>query len=148
MSGGKQDIETLNISRATDPEAVARSRPRRPVALYGAKYPDISRIMCVALLAKALIDPLVVGTIARFEVIAPSSAFSVETTGRVCPCGHNVRYPRYAGVPCGTTVTLITCACAVAGIPHALALTATSRDVIAADPDGCRVSSTRHGVTP
>jgi len=32
----------------------------------------------------------------------------------------------------------MTSACAVAGIPHALALTATSRDVMGGDPDGCR----------
>src|ERR1019366_1264378 len=36
---------------------------------------------------------LVVGTIAMFEVIAPSNAFRVETSGRNCPSGHNVKYP-------------------------------------------------------
>ena len=40
--------------------------PRR----YCAKYPEISMIKCVALLANALIDPFVVGTIAMFDVIA------------------------------------------------------------------------------
>src|ERR1019366_6155333 len=74
---------------------------------YCPKYPEISTIRCVWSLAKALIDPLVAGTIARFEVIAPSSAFSVDTSGRVCPCGHNVKYPSGVG---GTTVTLKTCA--------------------------------------
>src|ERR1035438_5523772 len=101
-------------------------------------------IKCVRLLANALIDPFVVGTIAMFDVIAASSAFSVATTGRTCPCGHSVKYPIDAG---GTTVTLITCACALAGIPHALALTATSRFEMGKDPAGSRVSSTRHGVT-
>src|ERR1019366_8401487 len=42
------------------------------LSTYCPKYPEISIIMCVRLLANALIDPLVVGTIARFEVIAPS----------------------------------------------------------------------------
>ena len=97
------------------------------------------------MLAKALIDPFAVGMIAKFDVMAASSAFSVDTTGRVCPCGHIVRYPSDPG---GTTVTLITCACALAGIPHALALTATSSDVMGGDPAGNRVSTTRHGVTP
>src|ERR1035437_6317365 len=118
---------------------------RCPLRRYCPKYPEMSKIICVRSLAKALIHPLAVGTIARFEVMAPSSAFSVETTGRACPCGHNVRYPRGAG---GTTVTLITCAWALAGIPHALALTPTSSDLMAGDPAGWRVSITRQGVTP
>jgi len=59
--------------------------------LYCAKYPKMSITTCVELLAKALIVPFVVGTIAMFEVIAPSTAFNVDTTGRVCPCGHKVR---------------------------------------------------------
>src|ERR1035441_2461406 len=96
-------------------------------------------IKWVGLLANALIDPFVVGTMAMFEVTAPSNAFSVATTGRTCPCGQSVKYPSDAG---GTTVTLNTCACALAGIPHALALTATSRFVIGKDPAGCRVSNT------
>ncbi len=33
------------------------------------------------------------GTIAIFEVIDPSTAFKVETSGRVPPSGHSVRYP-------------------------------------------------------
>src|ERR1035438_8729401 len=101
-------------------------------------------IKCVRLLANALIDPFVVGTIAMFDVIAASNAFNVATTGRACPCGHSVKYPIEAG---GTTVTLNTNACPLDGIPHTLALTATSRFVIGKDPDGSRVSNTRHGVT-
>jgi hypothetical protein len=37
------------------------------------------------LLGNTLIDPLAVGTMARFEVTDPSSAFSVDATGMVCP---------------------------------------------------------------
>ena len=49
---------------------------------YGArKYPEMSMITCVGLDPKILIDPFVVGTIARLEVIAPSIAFRVETSG-------------------------------------------------------------------
>jgi hypothetical protein len=33
----------------------------------------------------ALTEPFVVGTIAMFEVIAPSPAFKVETKGRAAP---------------------------------------------------------------
>jgi hypothetical protein len=90
-------------------------------------------------------DPLIVGTMARFEVTAPSSAFNVDTTGMVCPCGHNVMYPSGPG---GTAVTLNTSACAVEGIPQALALTATTSEVMGGDPAGRRVSTTRHGGTP
>src|SRR5215469_3858594 len=104
----------------------------------------MSITMCVGLLANALIDPLVVGTIARFDVICPSDALRVETVGRACPWGHNVKKPSGAG---GTTVTLRTCACAEAGMPQPLALTATSIDVTGGDPAGFRVSNTRHGVT-
>src|ERR1035438_4833907 len=72
---------------------------------YCPKYPEISKIRCVGLLGNTLIDPAVVCTNARFMSTAPSSAFSVDTSGIVCPCGHNVRYPRGPG---GTTVTLKT----------------------------------------
>ena len=65
--------------------------------LYWPKYPEMSKIRWVGLLANALIEPLATGTIAMFEVIAPSSAFSVEATGMLCPCGHNVRYPSEPG---------------------------------------------------
>jgi|BarGraIncu00222A_1022003.scaffolds.fasta_scaffold06675_5 hypothetical protein len=41
----------------------------------------MSRISCVMPDAYASILPLLVGTTAMFEVIAPSIAFSVETTG-------------------------------------------------------------------
>ena len=112
---------------------------------YCPKYPEISTIRCARSLANTLMEPLPAGTIARFDVTLASSAFSVATTGRVCPCGHNVRYP---SEPVGTTVTLMTCAWALTGIPHTLALTATSGDVMATDPAGCRVSTTRQGATP
>jgi len=50
-------------------------------ATQGAKYPEISRIKWDACGTKALTEPLVVGTIAMLEVIAPSMAFRVETNG-------------------------------------------------------------------
>jgi hypothetical protein len=51
----------------------------------------MSNTKCVESDAKALTEPLVVGTIAMFEVTAASKAFSVETRGCAAPCGHNVR---------------------------------------------------------
>jgi hypothetical protein len=48
---------------------------------YGAKYPEMSRIKCAGLEPKALTDPLVVGTIAMFDVTEPSMAFNVDTSG-------------------------------------------------------------------
>ena len=51
-----------------------------------------------------------VGTIARLEVTAPSSAFSDDTVGWTCPCGHSVKYPSTDG---GTTVALNTYAFAL-----------------------------------
>jgi hypothetical protein len=58
-----------------------------PIAprIYGAKYPEMSRIKCAGLEPKALTEPLVVGTIAMFEVIEPSMAFNVDTKGCVAP---------------------------------------------------------------
>jgi hypothetical protein len=47
------------------------------------KNPMISKITWLGLLANTLIDPLVVGTIAMFEVIAASTAFSVDARGWV-----------------------------------------------------------------
>src|SRR5579872_300733 len=79
-----------------------------------------------------------------FDVIWPSRAFSVETIGRVVPCGHSVRKPIDAG---GTTVALRTKARAAAGMPHPLPVTLTSNSPLnGCDPAGSRVSSTRHGV--
>ena len=54
---------------------------------------------------KALTEPFVVGTIAIFEVIVPSGAFSVETSGLIAPCGHKVKKP---STPGGTTVAFNT----------------------------------------
>src|SRR5579872_1063648 len=104
----------------------------------------MSRINCVNAFAYEATEPLAVGTIAMFEVICPSSAFNVETIGRVAPCGHSVRNPNAAG---GTTVALVTYACAFAGAPHALPVTFTSSSPLnGCDPAGTRVSNTRHGV--
>ena len=48
----------------------------------GAKELEMSSSNCVWAEAKALIAlPSPAGTIARFEVMAPSAAFNVETTG-------------------------------------------------------------------
>jgi hypothetical protein len=88
-----------------------------------------------------LIDPVVVGTIAILLVTAPSVAFSVATSGWVCPCGHMVMKPKGPG---GTTVTLNTKARAVAGTPQGLAVTFTSIVVLKGGvPGGRRESSTR-----
>ena len=92
---------------------------------YGAKYPNMSSTRRVGLLGNALMLLLDVGTIARFDVTAPSNAFNVDTAGWLCPCGHNVRYP---SAPAGTTVALSTYACAPDGMPQ-LSPAATSRVV-------------------
>ena len=60
-------------------------------------------------------EPSVVGTIARFEVTSPSTAFSVDTVGWFWPSGHNVRYPN---LPDGITVALKTYACDVGPAPR------------------------------
>src|SRR5271166_2083941 len=82
----------------------------------------MSRINCVRFVAYASISPLLVGTIAMFDVTAPSGAFRVETHGRLPPSGHSVRYPSGSD---GTTVALKTYACAVLGGPQALVTTST-----------------------
>ena len=66
---------------------------------YGAKYPEISRISCVVPCPQASLLPSTLGTMAMFDVIAPSLAFSGE------PSGHSVR--KYSG-PCGIAVALKT----------------------------------------
>src|SRR5271170_4761193 len=84
-------------------------------------------------------EPLLVGTMAMFEVIAPSSALSVETSGCDPPAGHSVRK---FSAPSGTTVAFNTYASAVDGGAHVLPCTLTVFvDVNAVG----RVSITRHG---
>src|SRR5208337_2966601 len=106
----------------------------------------MSSISCVRLDAKASIEPSVVGTIAMFDVTAPSIAFSVEATGGGLPLsGHKVRYPSGPG---GTTVALKMYAWAIFEGPHTLSATST----VSSSTNGCplptwRVSSTRHGAT-
>src|ERR1051326_7730627 len=90
---------------------------------YGAKYPNMSSTRRTGFVGNALILLLDVGTIARFDVIAPSNAFNVDTAGWLCPCGHNVRSP---SAPAGTTVTLSTYPWASAGMPQ-LSPAGTSR---------------------
>jgi len=49
---------------------------------YGArKYPEMSITTCVGFDPKMLMEPFAVGTIAMLDVIAPSMAFRVETSG-------------------------------------------------------------------
>ena len=92
----------------------------------------------------ALIEPFVAGTIAILDVIAPSMAFNVETSGCVVPCGHSVRKPKGVG---GTTVAFKTKDCAVVGAPQPLSATLTSNGVAVGGRTGeVLVSSTRHGV--
>ena len=50
----------LTVLRSSQIKSAARR--------YGAKYPKISSTSCVGFAANVLIDPFVVGTIARFEV--------------------------------------------------------------------------------
>ena len=105
----------------------------------------MSRIICVAFDENALMDPFVVGTIAMFEVTAPSRAFSVETTGCDAPCGQSVKKPNDEG---GTTVAFRTNASADTGAPQPLVTTPTSLAPLnGGEPAGLRVSMTRHGVT-
>ncbi len=65
----------------------------------------MSRINCVKPCANASVEPSIFGTIAIFDVMNPSYAFSVDTPGCVCPSAYNVRYPN---VGLGTTVALKT----------------------------------------
>lgn len=58
---------------------------------YGAKYPNKSSTSWVGLDANALIWPLIVGTIAMFDVMVASREFNVDTVGVTPPCGHRVR---------------------------------------------------------
>ena len=88
-------------------------------------------------------EPLVVGTIAIFEVMSPSTAFRVEAVGRSWPSAHKVRYPKELD---GTTVALKTYACAVLGGAHELPATFTVSSPLNA-PFPLRVSITRQGAT-
>src|SRR5437762_10781201 len=63
------------------------------------RQPPCSTLFPYTTLFRSL--PLFAGTIAMFEVIAPSNAFNVDTNGCGLPWGDNVRKP---SVPCGTTV--------------------------------------------
>src|ERR1035441_6259705 len=90
------------------------------------------------------------GIMAAFALMRPSTEFKVAITGRGCPAGHTVRYPR---PPCGTTATFSEYAAAVEGMLQALSGMAKSREVWpcrAGPPNGPgarRVSATRQGVT-
>src|SRR5579871_3970612 len=84
------------------------------------------------------------GTIAIFEVIAPSMAFKLETVGMLIPCGHSVR--KLTSPTCGITVALNTYASGLlAGIPQELPTTATGM-VPSNSPMPLRVSMTRQGL--
>src|SRR5579872_3368267 len=104
----------------------------------------MSRIKYVGLEANAVMEPFFVGTMAMFEVMAPSSALSVAVGGCGSPSGHIVRKPNGPG---GTTVALKTNACAVAGTPQGEAVTLTLKsEENGGVPCGLRESSTRQGV--
>src|SRR5215469_15307884 len=80
---------------------------------------------------------------AMLLVMAPSSAFSVDTVGWPAPCGHSVRYP---SDPDGTTVAFSTYPCATLVPPHPLPITFTSSEPVnGCEPLGFLVSSTRQG---
>ncbi len=113
------------------------------IGSYGAKNPEISSTKCERSGTNALIEALVVETMAIFDVIAPSPAFKVEASGCAAPCGQSVRNPSGAG---GTTVLFSTNACAVAGMPQPLPATSTLRVPLnGCEPEGFLVSRTRQG---
>ena len=63
-------------------------------SLAGTKYPLMSRMTFVVLLAKTLMAPPVpAGTIAAFDLTRPSRELSVEASGWPWPAGHTVRKP-------------------------------------------------------
>src|SRR5437764_15199416 len=89
--------------------------------------------------------PFVVGTIAKFDEIVRSSAFSVDCSGSAEPAGHRVRY---ANALCGTTVAFMTYACPAAGTLHGLPTTFTFVDPENGwEPVGFLVSNTRQAVS-
>src|ERR1019366_874365 len=94
--------------------------------------------------------PTPAGTMMALALIRPSREFSVATTGRGCPVGHAVRYPRE---PCGTTDTFSEYAAAVVGIRQGPLGMAKSGDPclgVGGPPKGPLthlVSTTRQGVT-
>src|SRR5882724_7133865 len=97
------------------------------------------------------ISPLVpAGTIAEFAVTAPVFAFSVETSGCVCPAGQVVRKPSGS---LGTAVKFIEYACAVAGRLHGperivnVRAAPPAREGPPREPAASRVSTRRQGVT-
>jgi hypothetical protein len=71
--------------------AAVTNGPAAASAFYGAKYPEESTINCVELEENAVMPPLIVGTIARLEVTAPSPALRVETGGCASPEGYKDR---------------------------------------------------------
>src|SRR5579862_2160280 len=95
-------VGTTQDARGFGPRSRLTSRRLGP---YGAKYPKPSRMRFVALGANTSSHPSMLGTIARFDVITPSAALSVEVDGRISVVGQIVRY---CSGPCGTTVAFIT----------------------------------------
>jgi len=77
LAGGDR---THTVSRLSNLSARHTIPPGR-VSIYGAKYAEMSSTNWVMPEAYASILPLTLGTMAMFEVIHPSAAFSVETTG-------------------------------------------------------------------
>src|SRR5580698_10554963 len=107
----------------------------------------MSKINCVSPAAYASMEPLLVGTIAMFDVIQPSGAFSVDTTGWFCPSGHSVIY---ANVGDGITVAFATYPSAAVGTPHPLLGKFTggfSNPLKGCPPPRPRESNTRQGAS-
>src|SRR5664280_1770844 len=95
--------------------------------------------------AYASILPLTLGTIAMFDAIHPSAAFSVDTTGWPWLSGQSGRELRLGD---GTTVALKTNACAVPGTPHGPSTTSTGGESVPLNGRPLpilRVSKTRQG---
>jgi hypothetical protein len=92
-------------------------------------------------------SPCLAGTMTALAFTRPSTEFTVELPGIVCPVSHTVRYPSSPG---GTTVTFREYAAALPGMLHSLCGTAKSRwlwPTIHGPPNGTgplRVSALLH----
>lgn len=97
VKGGAAD--GLRVTRTRHGGRLYKDSPPAPA---GAKYPLISTIRCVVLMAYTSMFPDVpAGTIAALATIVPVSSFSVGTNGWLCLVSHIDRYP---SVRAGTTV--------------------------------------------
>jgi hypothetical protein len=80
-SGVRQPDQALKTKVVEGRKEPTLLSPFTSVLNQGAKYPKISSTRCVGFEANASIEPLFVGTMARFDVTKPSPALRVETPG-------------------------------------------------------------------